>query len=115
MTTTPEDLVAAAEELQAGRLAAIRPLADVLAEKRRLVDQLAAIEEPYGRAYADALAAGWSPGELASLGASEPDRRPVGRPRKSRPGVRVQTAPKSAPSPRTPDPVESSTPTASAS
>jgi hypothetical protein len=69
------------EEVQAARAEAFKPLAEILAERAQLLDRLAQLEEPYGKAYATAQAGGWHPEELADLGAEEPVRRPKGRPR----------------------------------
>lgn len=70
------------EEIQATRAAAITPLAEILAEREELQRKLAELDEPYGKAYADAEAAGWTGDELAAIGAGEPVKRPKGRPRR---------------------------------
>ncbi|MGW0188123.1 hypothetical protein ACWDV7_20460 [Streptomyces sp. NPDC003362] len=72
-------------ELQDRREAAAKPLVDVLAKRSRLLQQLAELDEPYGKAYVDAEAAGWTAEDLAKLGAEEPARRPRVRSRRSRP------------------------------
>ncbi|MDH6545555.1 hypothetical protein [Streptomyces sp. SPB4] len=70
------------EEIQATRAAAITPLAEILAEREELQRKLADLDGPYGKAYADAEAAGWTGDELAAIGAGEPVKRPKGRPRR---------------------------------
>lgn len=71
-------------ELQERREAAAKPLVDVLATRSRLLEQLAELDEPYGKAYVEAEAAGWTAEDLAKLGAEEPSRRPRVRSRRSR-------------------------------
>ncbi|MFZ3476064.1 hypothetical protein ACODT4_44545 [Streptomyces sp. 2.9] len=70
------------EEIQATRAAAITPLADILAKREELQEKLAQLDEPYGKAYVDAEAAGWTGEELTAIGAGEPVKRPKGRPRR---------------------------------
>ncbi|MFB7091493.1 hypothetical protein [Streptomyces sp. NPDC056296] len=70
--------------LQERREAAAAPLVDVLARRSRLLVLLAELDEPYGKAYVDAEAAGWTPEELAQLGADEPAKRPRARSKRSR-------------------------------
>ncbi|MFE1028327.1 hypothetical protein ACFW5I_27795 [Streptomyces sp. NPDC058818] len=70
--------------LQERREAAAAPLIDVLAKRSRLLALLAELDEPYGKAYVDAEAAGWTPEELAQLGADEPAKRPRARSKRSR-------------------------------
>jgi hypothetical protein len=89
--TSADDFMRKMQEIQAAREAAIQPLAEILAERRRLQKLLAETDEPYGKAYAGAEAAGWSPDELTRLGLEEPTRRPKGRPRK-RPAPTKKTA-----------------------
>lgn len=88
MTTPADDATApiltTAENLLASRLETIRPLAELIAERKRLKSLLEETEKPYGAAYAAAEAAGWSPDELRQMGAEEPTRRPQGRPKGSR-------------------------------
>lgn len=72
------------EEIQAARAEAITPLAELLEERGELQRQLAALDEPYGRPFANAEAAGWSTEELVAMGAEEPLKRPKGRPRGKR-------------------------------
>ncbi|WP_217246904.1 hypothetical protein [Streptomyces sp. AC602_WCS936] len=74
--------------LQERREAAAGPLVDVLAKRSSLLEQLAALDEPYGKAYADAEAAGWTQEELTKLGAEEPAKRPRGRSKRSRSSAR---------------------------
>ena len=71
-------------ELQERREAAAKPLVDILAKRSRLLEQLAELDEPYGKAYVDAEAAGWTAEDLAKLGAEEPAKRPRVRSRRSR-------------------------------
>lgn len=66
-------------------MAAAGPLVDVLAKRSRLLEQLAELDEPYGKAYVDAEAAGWTAEELTKLGADEPVKRPRVRSRRPRP------------------------------
>ncbi|MFI9155666.1 hypothetical protein [Streptomyces sp. NPDC053367] len=67
--------------LQERREAAAGPLVEILAKRSMLLEQLAALDEPYGKAYVDAEAAGWTAVELADLGADEPVKRPRKRSR----------------------------------
>ncbi|PJE97100.1 hypothetical protein CUT44_14035 [Streptomyces carminius] len=84
------------EEIQAARAKAIEPLAQILEERGELQRKLAALDEPYGKAFAAAEAAGWSAEELKALGADEPAKRPKGRPRTRRSGTRKAAAATSA-------------------
>ncbi|MFB6864267.1 hypothetical protein ACFCZQ_33230 [Streptomyces virginiae] len=74
------EILKKAQDLQAAKLAAkqaaVAPLAELLATRIRLQSELAETEVPYGKAYAVAAAAGWSPAELAEIGATEPTPRP---------------------------------------
>lgn len=65
-------------------MAAAGPLVEVLAKRSSLLEQLAELDEPYGQAYVDAEAAGWTTDELTKLGADEPMKRPRTRPKRSR-------------------------------
>ncbi|MFD5372099.1 hypothetical protein [Streptomyces sp. NPDC127103] len=117
--TTPADhtagtdeqspILATAQELLATRMNVIPPLADAIAERKRLQGLINAIEKTYGAAYADAQAAGWTSEELRQMGAEEPTRRPQGRPKGAR-TRRPRTAAPTAPGPRTPDAAESAPP-----
>ncbi|MFJ4188514.1 hypothetical protein [Kitasatospora sp. NPDC089509] len=80
--TREEEFLQRMREIQSDREKAIVPLAGLMAERKRLKDELAETDAPYGRAYAAAEAAGWSSEELSRLGAEVPSRRPKGRPRK---------------------------------
>ncbi|MFF4709581.1 hypothetical protein [Streptomyces sp. NPDC001297] len=87
--TTPSDdatspILATAENMLASRLEVIKPLAEAIAERKRLQALLDGADKAYGSAYAAASAAGWSPDELRRMGAEEPTRRPQGRPKGSR-------------------------------
>ncbi|MEV6357985.1 hypothetical protein [Streptomyces hydrogenans] len=73
------------EAALAARAEAIKPLADIQDERATLLLKLAALDEPYGKAYAEAEAAGWAAEELTALGIAEPVKRPKGRPRSRRP------------------------------
>ncbi|AKZ59530.1 hypothetical protein SAM23877_6485 [Streptomyces ambofaciens ATCC 23877] len=83
--------------LQERREAAVGPLVEILARRSRLLEQLAELDEPYGKAYVDAEAAGWTPEELAKLGADEPVKRPRVRSRRSRPSTRTTGGQSSGP------------------
>jgi hypothetical protein len=83
MTTTAE-ILKRAHELHAAKMAALAPLADLVALREELRQKLAATDSAYGRTYADAEAAGWTTAELNGIGAETPERRPKGRPRKPR-------------------------------
>ncbi|MFF9070527.1 hypothetical protein ACF09E_34795 [Streptomyces sp. NPDC014891] len=76
------------EAILKARAEAIEPLVDVQGQRATLLEQLAALDEPYGKAYSDAEAAGWTAEELAEIGAEEPTRRPKGRPRARRASAR---------------------------
>ncbi|MER6603839.1 MULTISPECIES: hypothetical protein [Streptomyces] len=113
-TDAQSPILATAKELLATRMSVIPPLAESIAERKRLQALLDANEKTYGANYADAAAAGWTPEELRQMGAEEPTRRPQGRPkgtrtRKSRTTPAPAPAP-ATPSPRTPDSAESGTP-----
>ncbi|MET9399260.1 hypothetical protein [Kitasatospora sp. NPDC002965] len=99
MTTVDDDFIQQMNAIQAARAAAIQPLAEIRSERNRLLLLLAATDEPYAKAYAAAEAAGWSAGELTTLGAEAPTRRATGRPRKVvvRKPAKKDTAPASAP------------------
>ncbi|MFP8906181.1 hypothetical protein [Streptomyces atacamensis] len=108
MTTPADDvtspILATAENLLSSRLEAIKPLAELIAERKRLRDLLEQTEKPYGAAYAAATAAGWTAEELRQMGAEEPTRRPQGRPKGSRTRRKTSPAsPVSPPAPRTED------------
>ncbi|MFJ6709260.1 MULTISPECIES: hypothetical protein [unclassified Streptomyces] len=76
-------------EVQERRMAAAGPLVEVLSKRSGLLEQLAELDEPYGKAYVDAEAAGWTADELTKLGADEPVKRPRKR---SRPAARKANA-----------------------
>ncbi|MFG2234844.1 hypothetical protein ACGFNX_33465 [Streptomyces sp. NPDC048723] len=82
------EILKKAQDLQAAKLAAkqaaVAPLAELLATRIRLQGEFAATEAPYGKAYAVAAAAGWSPAELTEIGATEPTPRPRTRRSKDR-------------------------------
>ncbi|MEU1826669.1 hypothetical protein ABZ502_30090 [Streptomyces abikoensis] len=91
---TAEEIMRHAQEINAARETALAPLASLLAERKLLRDEFEKTEEPYGRAYVEAQAAGWTTEELGGLGAEEPKRRPKGRPRKpSKPTAPKNPAP----------------------
>ena len=70
------------EAALAARAEAFKPLAEIQGKRAELLRQLADLDEPYGKAYAEAEAAGWTGEELAAIGAEEPVKRPKGRPRR---------------------------------
>lgn len=76
-----DEILQKMKALQERREAAAGPLVDLLAKRSILLEQLAALDEPYGKAYVDAEAAGWTTEELAKLGADEPVKRPRKRSR----------------------------------
>ncbi|MFF3958805.1 hypothetical protein ACFYY1_37220 [Streptomyces sp. NPDC001890] len=86
------DIMQRMRERQAAREAAFEPLAEILGQRQELQRQLAALDEPYGQAFATAEAGGWTADELREIGAEEPAKRPKGRPRGKR-----TTAKKAAP------------------
>ncbi|MDX2692203.1 hypothetical protein [Streptomyces ipomoeae] len=79
-----DEILQKMKALQERREAAAGPLVEVLAKRSSLLEQLAELDEPYGKAYVDAEAAGWTPEELAKLGAEEPAKRPRVRSKRSR-------------------------------
>ncbi|MEU9755268.1 hypothetical protein AB0D90_19350 [Streptomyces althioticus] len=79
-----DEILQRMRELQERREAAAKPLVDILAERSRLLEQLAELDEPYGKAYVAAEAAGWTAEDLAKLGAEEPAKRPRVRSRRAR-------------------------------
>ncbi|MFI9801950.1 hypothetical protein [Streptomyces sp. NPDC052302] len=83
-----DEILQKMKALQAQREESIEPLVGILAQRSELLDQLAALEEPYGRAYVAAEAGGWTPDELAKMGAEEPAKRPRARSRRSRAAAR---------------------------
>ena len=89
-----DDILTRMRALTAAREQVIEPLAEILARRGDLLAQLAALDEPYGKAYVAAEAAGWTPQELQELGADEPVKRPRMR-KRSR--VAAPAAPASAP------------------
>ncbi|MFE7443806.1 hypothetical protein ACFU7X_25535 [Streptomyces chartreusis] len=80
-----DEILQKMREVQERRMAAAGPLVEVLAKRSSLLEQLAELDEPYGKAYVDAEAAGWTADELTKLGADEPVKRPRKR---SRPAAR---------------------------
>ncbi|MGW3201947.1 hypothetical protein ACWDBD_47025 [Streptomyces sp. NPDC001118] len=84
--TTADDATRAilqrGQELLAARMAALEPLAEILATRKALEEQLASLDEEYGRRYVAAEKAGWSEEELTAMDALPPTRRPRGRPAK---------------------------------
>lgn len=115
MTTTDEALfLATAQDLLASRLDVVRPLAQLIAERKRIQSLLDGVEKQYGVAYVAAEAGGWSAGELAQMGATEPTRRPAGRPKKSRTIVKTSSANATPPNPRSPEPSQTPEPAPSA-
>ncbi|MFB7058982.1 hypothetical protein ACFCXT_38400 [Streptomyces vinaceus] len=81
------EILKQAQDLQAAKpaakQAAVAPLAELLATRIRLQSEFNETEVPYGKAYALAAAAGWSPAELAEIGATEPTPPPSTRRSKS--------------------------------
>ncbi|MFF5808263.1 hypothetical protein [Streptomyces sp. NPDC012746] len=119
MTTSPysgnetdeQSFIETAQGLLATRLDVVRPLAQLIAERKRLQALLDDVEKNYGAAYVAAQAGGWTVDELGQMGASEPTRRPLGRPRK-----RAAKAPSRAvapPAPRSPETAPTDSPVAS--
>ncbi|MFF4291012.1 hypothetical protein ACFY0R_37815 [Streptomyces sp. NPDC001633] len=86
MTTPSEDPTTAflrrAEEINQQRMKAVEPLAELVARRNHLRQQLDALEETYGRQYVEAEKAGWTEEELTAMEAEPPVRRPRGRPAK---------------------------------
>jgi hypothetical protein len=68
-------------QIQEKREKAIEPLLGVLDERKRLLRLLSDLDEPYGKAYVEAEAAGWRTEELQDIGADEPVKRPKTRSR----------------------------------
>ncbi|MCX5199696.1 hypothetical protein OOK31_38465 [Streptomyces sp. NBC_00249] len=101
-----QSFIETAQSLLASRLDVVRPLAQLIAERKHLQAQLDDVDKRYGAAYATAEAGGWTAGELGQMGATEPTRRPVGRPKRSRTAKTVSpsVAPSSPPNPRSPEP-----------
>jgi hypothetical protein len=87
--SSADEILRKMRTLQERREAAAGPLVEVLAKRSSLLEQLAALDEPYGKAYADAEAAGWTQEELTKLGAEEPAKRPRGRSKRSRSSARA--------------------------
>ncbi|MEU9998121.1 hypothetical protein [Streptomyces sp. NPDC050848] len=90
------------EAALAVRAEAIKPLAEIQGQRAELLRRLAALDEPYGRAYAEAEAAGWSTEELRELGAEEPKKRPKGRPRSRRQIAKTSAAASASEAPSPP-------------
>jgi hypothetical protein len=78
------DIMQRMEERQAARVKAFEPLAEILVQRQDLQEKLAALDEPYGHAFATAEAGGWTTDELLAIGAEEPLKRPKGRQRGKR-------------------------------
>ncbi|MGW3154583.1 hypothetical protein [Streptomyces sp. NPDC001089] len=87
-----DEILGKMRALQQRREAAVGPLVELLAERGALLKQLAELDDPYGKAYVTAEAAGWTSEELAELGADEPVRRPRQRKRS-----RTSAAPEGSP------------------
>jgi hypothetical protein len=86
------------KERQEAREAAFEPLAEILERRQELQQQLAALDEPYAKAFVEAEAAGWTAEELKDIGAEEPLKRPKaprGRPRGRRTAAKKE-APETA-------------------
>ncbi|QHC33894.1 hypothetical protein [Streptomyces sp. HF10] len=79
-----DEILQKMREVQERRMAAAGPLVEILAKRSTFLEQLAETDEPYGQAYVDAEAAGWTTEELTMLGADEPLKRPRTRPKRSR-------------------------------
>jgi hypothetical protein len=79
-----DEILQKMREVKERQLAAARPLVEVLAQRSTLLEQLAELDEPYGKAYVDAEAAGWTAEQLANIGADEPVQRPRVRSKRSR-------------------------------
>ncbi|MFE7330021.1 hypothetical protein ACFU8W_34670 [Streptomyces sp. NPDC057565] len=90
--------------LQANREQAIGPPVEVLAKRSALLEELAALEASYSKAYVDAEAAGWTPEELARLGPDEPVKRPRVRSRRKSSAAKMPAAQTSAVTPQTDSP-----------
>ncbi|UWS77549.1 hypothetical protein [Streptomyces noursei] len=103
MTTPSDDATSAflrrAEEINQRRMAAVEPLAELVAQRTELRRQLDALEETYGRQYVEAEKAGWTEEELTAMDAAPPVRRPRGRPAKKNSSRRATKAEKAAPVP----------------
>lgn len=76
-----DEILQRMKAIQERREEAIRPLLALLAERSQLLKKLEELKEPYGRAYVMAEEGGWTPEELAALGADEPVKRPRRRKR----------------------------------
>lgn len=87
-------------QIHAKREEAIEPLLGVLEERKRLLRELADLDEPYGKAYVVAEAGGWRTEELQGIGADEPVKRPKTRSR-SRSKAQKATAESAAAAPAT--------------
>jgi hypothetical protein len=90
--------------LQANREQAIGPLVEVLAKRSALLEELTALDASYGKAYVEAEAAGWTPEELAQLGADEPVKRPRVRSRRKGAAAKKPAEQASATAPQTDSP-----------
>ncbi|MGI5397806.1 hypothetical protein [Streptomyces sp. CA-251251] len=101
-----DEILQTMRELQERREAAAQPLVDILAKRSRLLEQLAELDEPYGKAYVDAESAGWTPEELAKLGADEPVKRPRVRSRRSRLSARTTGGQSSGPATESSSPAD---------
>lgn len=113
--TDVQSLMTTAKELLASRMAVIPPLAEAIAERKRLQELVDANEKTYGEVYSDAQAEGWTPAELRQMGAEEPTRRPQGRPRTAGGRrSRSKATPATTPNPRAADASETHSATAEA-
>ncbi|MGN9763092.1 hypothetical protein [Streptomyces sp. SD31] len=113
-----EEFLERMEKLQAAKGEAFKPLAEILGQRAAIQkerdtvlagfeERLAALNEPYGKAYTAAEKAGWTPAELAELGVEEPVKRPRGR-RPGRSAAAKRTAPKTETAPETATPESAS-------
>ncbi|MEU6010714.1 hypothetical protein [Streptomyces sp. NPDC047453] len=99
-----DEIVQRMKALQANREQAIGPLVKVLAKRSALLEELAALDASYGKAYVEAEGAGWTPEELAQLGADEPVRRPRVRSRRKGSAAKKPADQSSSAAPQTDSP-----------
>ncbi|WP_146046226.1 hypothetical protein [Streptomyces cahuitamycinicus] len=107
--SSAEEFLQRMEKLQAAKGEAFKPLAEILGQRAAIQkeretvlaefeERLAALNEPYGKAYTTAEKAGWTAAELAELGVEEPVKRPRGR-RPGKAAAAKKTAPKTEAAP----------------
>lgn len=91
-TISPEDTVRRARELLDARVRLVEDLARLVSENDAAQAAANQAERTLAAAYVEAERAGWTAGELSTLGIKRPERRAPGRPRTARRAATVAPA-----------------------